>query len=223
MLPSLKSARRHLPARFESGLKKLRYRRQIERRTFTTPEPEYPMLAKFVSEGDWVLDVGANVGHYTVRLSELVGPQGRVLAFEPIPETFATLTSNLRSVPADNVSLINAAVSDRHELLSMSIPTFDNGATNYYRASIGSEHNAAIPVISLAIDDLDLADRVTFVKIDVEGHERAVIDGMHNLIRRDRPILVLETEDLALIEELDRFGYTSERLPESPNVIFLPQ
>ena len=50
-----------------------------------------------VSPRDWIVDVGANVGHYTKRLSELVGPKGRVIAFEPILETFSILSESALS------------------------------------------------------------------------------------------------------------------------------
>src|SRR6266581_7664130 len=85
-----------LPPLWQNELKRIHFRRQMRRGTFVTPEPEYAILPTLISVGDWVIDVGANVGHYTKRLSELVGPTGRVIAFEPVPETFALLAGNLQ-------------------------------------------------------------------------------------------------------------------------------
>lgn len=50
-----------------------------------------------MAPGDWALDIGANVGHYTKRMSDLAGPEGRVIAFEPVPDTFAVLCANAQA------------------------------------------------------------------------------------------------------------------------------
>src|SRR5215470_17062957 len=101
-----------LPAVWQNELKRVHFRNQIRHNRFVTDEPEYSILPTLISAGDWVIDVGANVGHYTKRFSELVGPTGRVIAFEPVPETFALLAANLQVLPKTNATLINAAVSD---------------------------------------------------------------------------------------------------------------
>src|SRR4030065_2139701 len=116
-----------LPALWQNELKRLHFRRQIRRGTFITSEPEYAILPSLISEGDWAIDVGANVGHYTKRFSELVGVSGRVIAFEPVPETFALLAANLQEVSNFNVTLINAAASEDTDIVGMSVPTFDTG------------------------------------------------------------------------------------------------
>jgi 23S rRNA U2552 (ribose-2'-O)-methylase RlmE/FtsJ len=85
-----------LPASWQNDLKRAYFRRQIKKDLFTTSEPEYKNLHAFIAPGDWVIDVGANIGHYTKRLSELVGAGGRVIAVEPVPETFALLSSNVQ-------------------------------------------------------------------------------------------------------------------------------
>ena len=70
------------------GLKRLYFGRQMKKRKFRTDEKEFDLLERWVTRGDWALDIGANVGHYTARLSEIVGISGRVITFEPVPETF---------------------------------------------------------------------------------------------------------------------------------------
>jgi len=66
-------------------LRRLFFRRQIRGRAFFTDEREYGLLDTWLAQDDWVLDIGANVGHYTMRMSELVGANGRVIAIEPVP------------------------------------------------------------------------------------------------------------------------------------------
>jgi len=79
-----------LPASVKLELRRLNYRRQIKNGVFRSPEIEFDRLGELISHGDWVIDVGANVGHYTRRFSELCG-NGRVIAFEPHPLTFSLL------------------------------------------------------------------------------------------------------------------------------------
>jgi len=211
-----------LPSNWQYELKRILYRRQIRHDRFVTTEPDFAILSTLVSTGDWVIDVGANVGHYTKRLSELVGPSGRVIALEPIPETFSLLASNTRSFGFLNVTLLNAAVSDRTQLVGMAIPNFDSGLKNFYQARItGDASNAqAIQVITVTLDSLNLPRRVAMVKIDVEGHERDVLRGMEQMLRRDGPTLIVETGSDDVMAFLSGMGYRSEKLAGSPNVIF---
>src|SRR5438128_7943415 len=125
-----------LPDRWQFELRRFRYARQIAQGTFDTPEPEYKLLSQWIKPGDWVLDIGANVGHYTKRLSELVGDHGRVIAFEPVPTTFHLLAANVQLFEHSNVTLINAAASDKLGIAGMSMPVFSTGLTNYFQASI---------------------------------------------------------------------------------------
>jgi hypothetical protein len=105
MLQIMKKLASRLPERSLLALKRLHYARLIRRGTFCSDEPEYSMLEQIVSPGDWVIDVGANVGQYTLRLSELVKASGRVFAFEPIPQTFELLAANCLLAPYRNVTL----------------------------------------------------------------------------------------------------------------------
>jgi FkbM family methyltransferase len=214
----MRSLAARLPESVRLELKRLNHLRQLRRGRFVSPEPEFRQLERWVRSGDWVLDVGANVGHYTARLSELVGADGRVIAFEPIPETFAVLAAIAAACPGSNVSLINAAASDRTGTVAMSVPEFAEGTRNFYQASIRSD-GAGRRIATLAVDGLGLP-RVSLAKIDVEGHEGAVLRGMEALLRRDRPTLIVEGdagESESLLEEL---GYAAERTPGSPNVVY---
>ena len=197
--------------------------RQIRKGTFATDEPEYDRLPEWIRPGDWILDVGANVGHYTKRFSELVGTEGRVVAFEPTPATFSLLAANVQLFGQPNVTLINAAASDRTSRVALSIPKFDSGLVNYYEAHLATGQEGGLPVLALAIDSLDFDRRVALVKIDAEDHEAAVLKGMAKLIARDHPVLIVETGSKAVVETLSALGYVPEKLPGSPNFLFKPK
>jgi len=218
----LKHIAARLPPLLQHELKRLNYRLQIRRNRFFTTEPEFAIAGDLAGPGDWVIDVGANVGHYTKRFSELVGPAGRVLAFEPIPGTFALLAANTLLFPDNNVTLFNAAVSDRTEPVGMSIPSFSNGLVNYYEAHLSPLADSELSVLSLGIDTLGINHRVALVKIDAEDHEAAVLDGMKSMLSRDRPILIVETGSSEVASFLESLGYGSERLPGSPNILCKP-
>jgi len=209
-----------LPPSWQNELKRIYFRRQIRRDSFVTPEPEFAILSTLISAGDWVIDVGANVGHYTKRFSELVGPTGRVIAFEPVPETFALLAANLQVLPKANVTLINAAVSDKTSLAGMSIPAFDTGLRNFYMAHLSDTPDRDLQVLTLCLDSLSITHKIALIKIDAEGHEAGVLRGMHQILLRDEPTLIVETSSGEIEDSLERIGYTHERLCSSPNVLF---
>lgn len=219
MWDSVKRLSSKLPRRAQQELKRIHFRRQLRSGSFQTSEPEYAKLGEWIAEGDWVIDVGANVGHYTVRLSQLVGQSGRVLAFEPVLDTFELLVSNISAAGAQNVSLFNAAVSERSSVMAMSMPRFVTGLANYYMASLTTE-SGDIEVLTISLDSIPLPKPVTLVKIDVEGHELPALLGMRHLLMRDRPRLIVEGVSVEVAELLKGLGYRFEELDGSPNRLF---
>lgn len=221
-MPLLKQIAARLPTQWQHELKRFYYRKQIVKGSFATDEPEYKILHQFIKPGDWVIDIGANVGHYTKIFSELVGRNGRVIAFEPVPSTFSLLSSNTLLFPHPNVTLINAAVSNNFNVLGMSIPKLSTGLTNYYEAHLSSTSNNELCVMTMSIDSLCINHQITLVKIDTEGHESQVLSGMRNLLEVSQPVLIVETVSEKLISYLTELRYTPEKLKNSPNILFIP-
>lgn len=207
-----------LPRPLRRSVRTAYHHRQIRRGAFRSPEPDWDRLAEWIAAGDTVIDVGANVGHYACRMSELVGSRGRVLAFEPVPETFAALAANARRFAHSNVTLFNAAVGAETGFVGFDVPDRPDGS---YLARVQPE--AALRAMVLPIDALQLPGRVAFIKIDAEGYEPHVLAGMAKLIRRDRPIVMLEKNGEAQ-QLLERWGYAIEApAKRSPNAIAKPQ
>lgn len=215
----LKRTVARLPRQWQIGLKRRWYARQIRRNSFATDEPEYARLAEWVHPGDWVLDVGANVGHYTKRLSELAGADGRVVALEPTPATFSLLAANVTCFLHANVTLLNAAASDVCHPVRLSVPKFESGLDNFYEARLDPS-NGTLPVLAIALDALPFPHRISLVKIDAEGHELSVLKGMKNLLARDHPVLIVETGSNEVVQWLRALGYGHTALPGSPNLVF---
>lgn len=215
----LKRIAYRLPLRIQQELKRRHFARQIRRRRFDSPEPEFARLEDWVGAGDCVVDIGANVGHYAGRLAHLVGPQGRVIAFEPVPATFELLSANMARLGASNVTLVNAAASGESAWLTMNVPKQAGGADNYYLAHV-TDLEDGIGVLGLALDSLALPRPIRLVKMDVEGHELPAVEGMRELLLRDRPVLIVEGRSAAVADTLAGLGYRASELPGSPNRVF---
>ena len=195
IINTLKRFVSNFPILYQQELKRIYFRWQIRTGTFKSHEQEFDRLDEWVRAGDWVLDIGANVGHYSARLSGLVGVDGRVFAFEPILRTFELLSANMAQCPFQNITLLNVAVSESTCLAEMSIPRFETGLENYYEARL-TRGETGIPIVCLSIDCLNIPKSIRLAKIDVEGHELSVLRGMEKLIRRDQPVLIVEGRGL---------------------------
>ena len=196
---------------------------QLRTGRFTADEPEFKRLGEFVQAGDWVLDVGANIGHYTLRLSQLVGATGRVLALEPIPRTFSHLARLVVRAGLINVTLINAAASDRFGVVRMEVPKNERGLRSYYQARIGTGDEGR-PVLALPLGTLHTAPRrISLIKVDVEGHEMPALAGMREVIASSRPVLIVEGTGSKIASFLAPFGYRDETIRGSPNRLFIPE
>lgn len=211
----------YLPLTTQHEFRRFRYGMQIRQNSFKTTEIEYSLLDKWIKPGDWVLDIGANVGHYSLKFSELVGKSGHVLLFEPVLSTVDLLASNITKAPYQNLSIFNVAVSDKTTLVGMEIPKkYPEGKdSNYYRAHISSNSNE-LNILSISIDSLNINHPIKLAKIDVEGHEIHVLRGMESILRRDYPILIVEGDSNEVNNYLLSLGYTSKRIQGSVNQIF---
>lgn len=205
------------------------YKRLIRKGDFDSTEPEFPLLNRYIRSGDWCLDIGAGIGKYSCRMSALAGPEGRVLAFEPADENFAILTANARHFPYRNVSLINLAVSENQTPVELRTPLRASGLVAYGLTRIVPEKTplSKDEVISrslaITIDSLALENPITFIKIDVEGHELPVLRGMEQTLIRYHPVLLVEINDPAVSTFLAALGYTGNPSHGSPNILFIPR
>jgi FkbM family methyltransferase len=183
----------------------LRYRWMRLRGTL---EPELLRLAEYVEPGHVAIDVGANHGVWSYRLARL---SAEVEAFEPQPWCADTL----EAWGSPRVRVRHVGLSDADRELELAVPrsggrlltgyaTFENAPADWPR----------IPVAVRRLDDFGFTD-VGFVKIDVEGHERAVLRGAAETLRRERPVLVIEVEQRHLggtpvgevLGEIEALGY----------------
>lgn len=174
-------------------------------------EAEVSLFRALVKPGQTVLDVGANIGVHTLPLARLVGPSGRVLAFEPQRLVFYMLCGNVAQNSHDHVHCFHAAAGETAGTIA--VPELDGAAEQNFgglELSQGATSPGATQVPVLRIDDLRLT-ACHFMKIDVEGMERQVLLGTRETINRFRPLVYLEDDradrSAALRECLAALGY----------------
>ena len=143
------------------------------------------VLEKYVRPGSVAIDVGAHIGTHTLTLSRLVGPSGRVYAFEPVMKTYRELRRNLALNGVTNVVPLRYAVgSGPASVIEMNpIHPGEEGGT-----SVGHGGDR----VELRTLDSFGFEQVSLIKIDVEGFELPVLDGAEDTIRRNRPVLIVE-------------------------------
>ena len=155
------------------------------------------IIRKHVQPGMVVLDIGANVGFFTLMFSRAIGSKGTVFAFEPIPLTFATLQQNLMLNGIDNVEAINVAASDHDGELEFRIPIAGESMASCYWHKDAIDVSRVVVRAALldAFKELN-GQRVGFVKIDVEGAEGDVICGMRGILSVHRPPVFIECSEI---------------------------
>ncbi|TRZ92793.1 MAG: FkbM family methyltransferase [Dehalococcoidia bacterium] len=144
-------------------------------------------IRKAVKEGDTVIDIGANIGYFTVLLANLVGPEGKVYAFEPDPRNFHLLQRTVERNGWSHVTIEQKAVSNKvGEFLLYQSPSWAGSALT------PCDHVSVVKVQVITLDEF-LSDEhnVSFVKMDMDGSEPLAISGMTQLIQRSPNIRLL--------------------------------
>ena len=154
-------------------------------------KPELLAMRRLVKEGDLVVDVGANVGTFSVFLSKEVGAKGRVHSFEPIRDTYWRLQENIALNRCENISPYCQAISNKKGTAIMNVFPEGHDAWNSFGKP---KFDEIVPISTekVAINTLDKftkkanIKKIDFLKIDVEGYERDVLRGAKELLSNNR-------------------------------------
>jgi len=171
---------------------------------------EKRMYLSIIRKGDVVVDVGANVGYFTLLFSDLVGPGGVVHAFEPLPSTFDLLSRNVRKFPAHKNVILNCfALGEKDQRTTLFVPKEDHGQAALAQHRVGSWTTNQIRAVNVEMMRLDrYAERlpkIDFIKCDAEGAELLVLRGGESTLRRCGPKIFLEIEE----RWISSFGWTA--------------
>ncbi len=157
---------------------------------------EIEFVKKYLKSGDTFIDVGANIGFYTLIASKLVENTGKVIAFEPTPQVFERLQENIFLNNFSNVETYNIGLSNRRSVLPLNISNNGHDAWNSFAKL---ENIESSEVIEVSVEKLDAfinrtnIRKIDLVKIDVEGWEKYVLEGSENLLKnKDAPVFMIE-------------------------------
>ena len=195
-------------------------------------EKEMELLKYFVSKDDEVIDLGANYAYYLDRLSKIVGQNGKVFGFEPVPFTFEVCEIIIKKLKLNNVKLFKYAANDKNTNLEFRLPKVDFGAI-----SAGQSHRAdrendlkgkedyysfndeeIIKCEAIKVDDLLFKNlkKISFIKIDIEGAELFALKGMEKIIKFFNPVILVEIQPFFLkgfnITEEEIISYITNEL-----------
>ena len=153
------------------------------------------LFARTVKPGMVAVDVGANLGYYSVLLGAAVGPTGKLITIEPIPTSMALARRTLSLNGLSGwTSLVEAALTTPDiETVDMYVPPGE--PKNAAIVSQSSEHTMKVNATCFDALTRDL-DRLDISKLDAEGSEEAIFDGMQETLRRLKPDLLLEFNSL---------------------------
>lgn len=187
-------------------------------------EAELMTLASILKDDSVFVDIGANKGVFTVFAAKRL-PNGRVLSFEPTSKNYNVLKRNVDVNKFDNVELFEIGISDKHKVIPIYGPNerYLDGTKNEGAFSIFASEKTGQFLQDIEVDSLDSilrnnpSQKIDVIKIDVEGSEVDVLNGMIQTILKYKPYILIESNDKALrsaghtsgeiFSILDKFSY----------------
>lgn len=158
-------------------------------------QDEIAFVKEHLKNGDIFLDIGSNIGLFSLIASNLVGPSGKIIALEPSPYTFKRLELNLSLATINNIELKNIGLSDSIGKLKLNISGSGYDAWDSFASEHESKSTNTVEVQVSTLDDqlvnID-KNKISLVKIDVEGWEKYVLLGGESFFKKYSPTLLVE-------------------------------
>lgn len=195
------------------GVKLRVYLSSLQDRAFFR-HPSNPTLERLIGElhvGDTFLDVGANIGYYSLLASHRIGAEGVCYAFEPSPREAARLLENLVLNHCNNVVMVSCAASDRQGAALINV-TREHTGLNHLRGVVQADDRGGTPC-KCAMTRVDavvpVGNRIALAKVDAEGSELEALRGMSCLLQKGLVgALMVEVTEALLV----RYGHTKKDL-----------
>jgi len=167
---------------------------------------DFNIIKNNVKDGDNVIDLGANIGYFTLILAKLVGPTGKVFAFEPDPRNLALLKKNVEYNNYKNVIIVPKAVSNVNDKCTLYTGQKTFGQNKIYKPK-NTKIQKFIPIDSetVRLDDFfktnGLLDKISFIKMDVEGAEFLALSGMKEILKLNKNIKIFTEAEISYLED----------------------
>ncbi len=190
----------------------------LKRGKFAEEYQDVYFLDKIIHQGDWCLDIGAHLGYFTLELSRLVGPGGKIFAIEPMGLFHSTLQRLLRSKNKSNVTLYKVALGGSGEYVEMGIPQMGDAKKFAHARIKAGDANKHLDFVNSEKVKNESGDalfaqlpRLDYIKCDVEGYEYEVFHSMRRTLATHHPVLLCEFFDraklISFVEMLAPMGY----------------
>jgi FkbM family methyltransferase len=170
------------------------------------------LFQKYLKPGNVVYDLGANTGMHSLLFSKLVGQEGKVYSFEPVPLNVREIQSLIHLNEVTNIHIVEKAISDTVGQAHFDLAT-DNWVGHLKKADAKLE-GPSITVEVTTLDTLLEGGEIAapdFIKIDIEGAESAALEGFSKSIQKHRPIFIIDMhnpdQDLKVVQFLMQRGY----------------
>ena len=166
------------------------------------------VISKVLREGDTFVDIGANIGFFTMLGASIVGNQGKVIAVEPKPDNIQLILAGIVKNGFSNVHVLPYAASEFETIFELV-----SGGSNACLIDAKEPTQQSVYTQSIVLDDqLAKYQNISMVKLDVEGHEFSAVKGFKNLLRKFLPTLITEFHPKLLIESgnIEPEAYLSE-------------
>lgn len=183
-------------------------------------------LRRHLDPGSALVDIGANIGYFTLLGAALVGPNGRVYSFEPHPANCALIEESVGANGFGNVALFPYAVADRNMTVKLEGGGVGSNCTivELSREKTSGSSSSLLAETVVLDEVLDQVDRVDVIKMDIEGAEPKAWQGMRQTINRHHPVLIFEfsphlirhtsaVSPISLLESIIEAGYRIHILP----------
>lgn len=197
-------------------------------------------IKHFIHKGDTVIDIGANLGYYSVQFAKLTGNGGKVYSVEPIELYRKILTNNVAGFT--QVEILPFALGETEGIIKMGNPSSEKHRHGLMRVLTERERDSETNVYEVSMKNpvtlFDQAGKINYIKCDIEGYEVPVIPAMKPLLNRHQPIVQVETDgenkhiifrllktldyDLYYVKGHQLIAYTDPSLPLPADLIGIP-
>ena len=176
------------------------------------------LISKLLKKGMVCLDIGSNIGYYALLEHKIVGNEGKVIAIEPSPANYNTLKENVKLQNSANIENYNFAAGNKNGITKFVIDKRSNGCMTVPEGEEpiipGEIIEVPIKKIDDFVDEIKLS-QLDFLRMDVEGYEQYVFEGMNKTLEKFKPMIQIEihasimgTETtIKLLETLKKQGY----------------
>jgi FkbM family methyltransferase len=174
-------------------------------------------ILSLVPENGCILDIGANIGLFSVYFT-LKRPDIKILSFEPHPKTFECLKNTIDSNHFKQITPVNKAIGKNKETLKLYTSVLNDGGHSLTSEKLTEEGFSSdffeVEVAPLSHENMDLTiNKVHVIKIDVEGAELSVLEGIKTLLEEDQPVIMLESSNKDLAEKSGIYKFFSDHFP----------